>query len=136
MIDELDIRPDDRVLLVSIPAIELVLEIAARLERGLVVGLGSWDEVRQARKGVRGLTNTMFQPGSPGEIPWQSGYFTTVIDFGGGWLEPRKAASEAARVQAPGGTLWVRRPDHEALSATGLKPSRCTGEIHGFLPSK
>ena len=75
-----DIRPDDRVLLTSIPEIDVVLGLARRLEKGILVGLGTVDEVAEARRATRNEPNVMFQPGSAAEIPWQNEFFSTVID--------------------------------------------------------
>lgn len=120
MIDRLDIRPADRVLLVSIPSIELVLELARRLERGSLVGLGSAGEIQAARRATRHLVHVMFQPGSPEEIPWQDGYFSKVIDVAGSWREPAAAAREVARVLAPGGVALVAESRSQELADAGL----------------
>lgn len=120
MIDCLDIRPADRVLLLSIPPIELLLELAGRLERGSLVGLGNPDEIQAARRATRHLVHVMFQPGSPEEIPWQDGYFSKVIDLAGAWQRPAAAAREVARVLAPEGVAFVPEGRSQALVEAGL----------------
>jgi SAM-dependent methyltransferase len=110
MIEELALRPNDRVLLLSIPEPAVVAEIAARLSAGVVVGLGGDEEVRAARRAARDLENVMFVPAPPEEIPWRDGFFTKVIDWRGGWQNPEQVAREVARVLAPGGQVYLADP--------------------------
>lgn len=121
MIDRLDIRPDDRVLLLSIPEISLVLEIADRLEQGIVVGLGDAEQVCAARRPARDRVNVMFQPAGPDEIPWQDGFFSKVVDLKGAWQRPEETAQEVARVLAPGGVACLAVTDVRLLLAAGLE---------------
>ena len=101
------IQPNDRILLLSIPDAELVRELAARAAMGLVVALGEDDSVRAARGVHRELENVMFLPASVEDIPWQGGYFSLIVDFGG----ERGAAQQAeiARLLAPGGRVETAR---------------------------
>ena len=92
--------PDDRVLFLAIPEISVIREMAAGLERGLIVVLGSDDEVRAARRECTGLENVMLVPATPDDIPWRSGFFTQVIDPRGQWPDPEKVAREVARVSS------------------------------------
>ena len=121
MIDRLDIRPNDRVLLLSIPEILLVLELADRLERGVIVGLGDAEQVRAARRLARDRVNVMFQPGAPDEIPWQDGFFSKVVDLKGAWERPEETARDVARVLAPGGVACLAVTDAGPLLAAGLE---------------
>lgn len=120
MIDRLDLRPTDRLLLLSIPEARLVIELAGRLERGSLVGLGNVEEVQAARSAAREFVNAMFQPGRPEEIPWQNGFFTRVIDVRGGWENPASAAGEIARVLTPGGLAYLSGIDPTPLLEAGL----------------
>ena len=120
MIDRLDLRPTDRLLLLSIPDAGLVADLAGRLERGSLVGLGTSEEVRAARSAARGFVNAMFQPGRPEEIPWQNGFFSRVVDLRGGWENPATAAREVARVLTPGGLAYLSGIDRLSLMEAGL----------------
>jgi len=70
------------------------------LTAGLVVVLGSDNEVSQGRKQHSSLDNVMFVAASAEDIPWQDGFFTQVLDPKGLWADSPKAASETARVRA------------------------------------
>jgi hypothetical protein len=120
MIARLDLCPTDRLLLLSIPDAGLVAELARRLERGSLVGLGNAEEVQAARSAARDLVNTMFQPGRPEEIPWQNGFFSRVVDLRGGWENPATAAREVARVLTPGGLAYLPGIDRLPLMEAGL----------------
>jgi hypothetical protein len=97
------IRPEDRVLLLGIPGVEVVVAIARSLHRGLLVAIGEDDAVRLARMAACDLDNVMFVPGAPDELPWQDGFFTVVIDTVGRWPDPEKVRREIARVTAAAG---------------------------------
>ena len=129
MIDQLDLRPDDRVLLLAIPEVELVAQIATRLRRGLLVGIGEPEQVHAARQATRDHTNVMFQPGSPDEIPWQNEYFSKVIDLRGAWSQPEMAAREVLRVLAPSGTAILNIPKPETLIPLGLHQEGRAGNL-------
>jgi hypothetical protein len=116
VLERLKVRPDDRVLFLSIPAPEVVAEVAPKLSQGLLVGLGSADEVREARRHTAAIPNVMFVPAGPEEIPWQEHFFTVVVDLYGRWAEPQRVASEIARVLGPGGEAHLRiSPEHRTL---------------------
>ncbi len=94
-----DLAPDDKVLSLGIPDSALVRAIAARLSRGVLVALDESEAVRAARREFRDLTNVMFVPGTPDEIPWQDGFFTRVVDTRNGeWARPQNVAAELKRV--------------------------------------
>lgn len=101
MIDRIAVAPGDRVLLVSIPAPEIVAGLARRLTHGLAVGLGGIDEVSAARRAARDFANVMFLTAPPDEIPWRDGFFSRAIEPRSVWPEPA-AAREIARVLAGG----------------------------------
>ncbi len=121
MIDWLAIRPDDRILLLSIPHIALIRELSARLTAGLVVGLGEGDEVYEARRQVADRVNVMFHPGPPEEIPFRDAFFSKVIDLRCRWRDPARAALETARVLAPGGQAYLAISDAGPLIEAGLE---------------
>ena len=75
----IDLKPDDRVLILSIAGLELLQELAGRLPDGLLVGIGSPDEVAAARRALASVDNAMFNAASPEEIPWRDAYFTVVL---------------------------------------------------------
>ncbi len=121
MIDRLAIRPDDRILLLSIPETEFVLELSARLETGLVVGLGGREEVYEARTKTRDRANVMFHPGPPEQIPFQDGFFSKVIDLKCLWEDTARVAHETARVLAPAGRAFLAIEDVGVFVEAGLK---------------
>jgi len=94
-----DFAPDDKVLFLGIPDPAVVREAASRLTRGILVAIGDAEQVRAARREFRDLTNVMFVPGTPDQIPWQDGFFTRVIDNReGDWSNPQRVAAELKRV--------------------------------------
>jgi len=107
MIDRLDIRPNDRVLLLSILEPVVIQKLAARVSRGLIVSLGDEDEVRAARRAAADLDNCMYVPAGPDHIPWSDAFFSLAVDLAPRWTNPESAARELARVIAPGGTLCI-----------------------------
>jgi len=100
------LRPEDHVLLLSIPDPAFVRDLAARVPRGIVVVLGERDEIVEARRAAADLDNVMFVPATPDEIPWRDGFFTFVIDLSGGWSDPDRVSREVQRVLAPEGRLY------------------------------
>ncbi len=130
MIDRIELRPSDRVLLLSIPEPAIVAQLAARLPAGLIVGLGSDDEVRLARRASRHLENVMFAPASPEQIPWQEGFFSVAIAFDRRWERPERVAAELARVVAEGGAAYVSGGEQwrGLLAAVGFRETCLDGE--------
>ena len=102
-----DLKPDDRVLILSIAGLEFLSELADRLPDGLLVGIGTPDEVAAARRALAEAENAMFHAASPEEIPWRDSYFTVVLAPG-----PLKglAEDEIRRVLAPDGKLLYSIP--------------------------
>jgi hypothetical protein len=92
------IRPDERILILGVPAPSFVLAVAQRLSEGLVVVIGNADAVCEARKATSHLDNAMFVPGTPDELPWRDGFFTRVIDTVGTWPDAERVLSEISRV--------------------------------------
>ncbi len=104
-------RADDRVLLLAIPSTGELASLARLLMRGVVVALGTREEVDSARAALAEFDNTMFLEARPDEIPWQEAYFTKII------VPPhlesilRNSARELHRVLAPGGEIVSQRID-------------------------
>ncbi len=116
----IDIRAGDRVLLLSMPDIEAVREMARKASAGIVVGLGEDDEVRAARKALGQLENVMFVPATTEEIPWQENFFSVVIDTACAWSSTERTAREILRVLSPGGSAYVTPTARPALLALGF----------------
>ncbi len=120
-VEDLEIDASDRILAMSVPPAEAVAGIAARLERGGLVSLGSRDDVFEARRVARDLGNVIFHPGPPEEIPFDDAYFTKVVDFRREWDDPAAVAREISRVLVDGGRLYLPRGDEGPLVAAGLR---------------
>ncbi len=104
-------RADDRVLLLAIPSQHELAALARLLMRGVLVALGTREEVDQARAALADFDNTMFLEGRPDQIPWRESYFSKIL------VPPhmesilRSAAPELHRVLAPGGEIATQRLD-------------------------
>lgn len=102
-LDDIPLLNDDRLLLLWIPAAEDVARLAARLQQGLLVAMGTEYEVRAGRRASYQVDNVMFVHGTADEIPWRDGMFTVIASAD----EPTR---EVHRVLAPGGAIHrVRR---------------------------
>lgn len=72
---------------------------------GCLVGLGSTDEVDEARRSLSGFDNLMFIVATPDHIPWRDAFFTKVL------VAPQfqsllpNIQDELMRVLAPGGEI-------------------------------
>jgi hypothetical protein len=101
----IQLRADDRVLLLAIPTASELTGIARVLMNGVVVALGDADEVRAACAAMAGFKNVFFLDALPDQIPWRAAYFTKII------VPPhleallRHASGELHRVLAPGGEI-------------------------------
>jgi hypothetical protein len=101
----IQLRADDRVLLLAIPPISDLTSIARVLMNGVIVALGDPDEVRAACAAMADFKNVMFLEAPPDQIPWRAAYFTKII------VPPHLeallpyAAAELHRVLAPGGQI-------------------------------
>ncbi len=105
MLENLEIRPDDRILLLGIPEPDFLRNIAGQAVRGVVVGLGTDDAVREARRLSSDVHNVMLVPAPTEEIPWQDQFFTLAIDPEIEWLDADETAGELSRVMSPGGEV-------------------------------
>jgi len=125
MLDDIELAPDDRVLLLSLPAVQTLRGIAARLELGGVVALGARDEVYEARRAVRDLVNVMLHPGPPEDIPFRDGFFTKVVGFECRWSDAAAVARETARVLAGEGRVYLsgfEQPELFRSAGLGERP--------------
>ncbi len=101
----IQLRADDRVLLLAIPSATELAGIGRVLMNGVLVALGDGDEVRAARESMAAFDNLMFLDAAPDQIPWRGAYFTKII------VPPHlaallpQAANELHRVLAPGGQI-------------------------------
>ena len=103
MINASGIRPDDRVLILDISDTAGILELARKLNRGLLVGIGPDDDVRLVRRDCAAAHNVMIVPSDPtGTIPWQDHFFSVVVAH-----SDEAGSREVARVLAPGGKVLV-----------------------------
>jgi hypothetical protein len=91
-----EFRADDRVLLLHIPAADSIALLARILSRGVLVALGTDEEVDRARQAFADFDNVMFVEASSGTIPWRDSFFTKVIG---------EKTPEVLRVLAPGGEV-------------------------------
>ena len=104
------LEPDERVLFLSIPPAALVEEAAKGVPHGIVVVIGSRDQVYDARAQLAHLENVMVVPATPDNIPWQDGFFSCVVDVTGLANEDPLVAREVKRVLAEGGRMVSQTP--------------------------
>jgi hypothetical protein len=102
----LDIQPreTDRVLFLTLPDAKTIRSVAEGVTRGLVVGIGPDEAVRETRRALADVDNVMLMPaGAPGDpIPWQDGFFTKVVA-----IHHHEVEGEMLRVTAPGGVIYL-----------------------------
>ncbi len=72
-------RSDDRILLLAIPSRADLAAIARVLISGVLVALGTSDEVDEARRSMADFENVMFLDASPEQIPWREAYFSKIL---------------------------------------------------------
>ena len=73
------LRADDHILLLDIPSVRELQNMARILMRGSIVVLGSADGVEAARQAMADFDNVLFVDAAPDRIPWREAYFTKVI---------------------------------------------------------
>lgn len=101
----LNLRADDRVLLLHIPARSSIASLARVLLKGVVVATGSRAEVDIARAAMADFENVMFLEAESHQIPWRDAYFTKIIVAPGLESLSRSAPAELQRLLAPGGQI-------------------------------
>lgn len=93
-------KPTDRILVTALDRREPLPAWAAALAEGALVGLGSDEEVRAARRECAACDNVMFVVGSRAEIPWQELWFDVIVDD-----HPHSPTAEMLRVLVPEGRI-------------------------------
>lgn len=101
----MEVKPGDRVLFLTIPDKPLAVRLSAQVEHGILVGIGTREEIAEARRAMVEIENIMFVPATPDEIPWQDGFFNWILDPRGTCESTPLAEREIARVLAPGGMV-------------------------------
>ena len=97
------VKPDDRVLLLSVPGSSDVRALAGQLRSGIVVCLVAADRLHKLRRDLHDLENVMVAPASEdGGIPWRESFFSVV--FAPDEAEP---SADVLRVTAPGATIHL-----------------------------
>ena len=93
----IDITPTDRVLVMSL---ENTTEIRALARGQALVGIGTGEQVRAARREFADLDNVIFAVGSRDEIPWRPHWFTLIVDTEAGAVTDaiRRALAENGRI--------------------------------------
>ena len=86
------------------PDAELV-SVARILMRGVLVAIGSTDEVDRARQRMSGFDNSMFLDASPVSVPWRDAYFTKIVVPPELSTLSHQLAPEIARLLAPDGQV-------------------------------
>jgi hypothetical protein len=100
-----EIRSDDRVLSLAIPAPREAAALGRLLMAGCFVAIGSADEVDEARRVHSEFDNLMFIAATPDHIPWRDAFFTKIL------IPPQlqpllpSLQNELLRVLAPGGEV-------------------------------
>ena len=105
-LDGLDVDPDERILLTSLPSLDVVRRLAGRLENGIIAALAEGEEMYAARRELAGLENVLVTPGSAEDIPWKDEFFSLVADPAGRYTLSEGAQREMERVLAPSGRLF------------------------------
>lgn len=101
----MQLRADDRVLLLAIPAKAELALLARVLSNGVLVAIGTREEVDTAREWMAEFDNTMFVEADPQQIPWRDAYFTKIVVPPQMEFAVRSAASELNRLLAPNGEI-------------------------------
>jgi hypothetical protein len=100
----IEVKPTDRVLLLTAPAVDDLRALAAKLTHGIAVCVAE-DSARisELRRGVSDYENVMVTPADDaGALPWKSELFTVVYA-----PEAKELSAEALRVLSTGGTAHV-----------------------------
>jgi len=103
-------NPHDRVLDVGCGTGWLVRRIAPLVSAGLAAGIDVSDAMLARAKALStDLPNVVFARGGVDAIPWDSGFFTTVLSVESAyyWPGPAQGLREIFHVLSPGGSAWI-----------------------------
>lgn len=94
----IEASPTDRVLVLSLDGTSGIRALA---QAQALVGIGSSEQVRAARREFADLENVMFAVGSRHEIPWREHWFTLIVDTEGGPVTEsiQRALAEGGRIE-------------------------------------
>lgn len=99
----IEVKPDDRVLMLSVPALADARGLAERLSKGILVCVVDSAEVHSVRRDLRQFENVMVTPAdSGGTLPWKDEFFSVV--YSPDAFEP---AAEVLRVLVTGGLAYT-----------------------------
>jgi hypothetical protein len=98
-------RGDDRVLLLAIPATRELAALARILIRGVVVALGTPEEIAAARGPLTEFDNVMFLDAGPDRVPWRGASFSKIVVPHQYERILPHIAGELHRLLAPGGEI-------------------------------
>jgi SAM-dependent methyltransferase len=110
MLALIEFKPHDKVLDVGCGTGWLVRRMAPLVSAGLAAGVDVSDAMlRRAEVLSAPQLNVVFARGGADAIPWDSGFFTTVLSVESAyyWPDPARGLSEIFRVLSPGGSAWI-----------------------------
>jgi SAM-dependent methyltransferase len=108
MLALLEFSPHDKVLDVGCGTGWLIRRIAPLVSAGLAAGMDVSDAMLERALSAQ-LPHIVFARGGVDAIPWDRGFFTTVLSVESAyyWPDPAKGLHEIFRVLSPGGSAWI-----------------------------